>query len=66
MLTLSSKCPVYTVLLLSIKSSSKASLVTISPIKEFNPTFVMIAARGTSDNAARYAQYLFSMFFLYV
>lgn len=28
-------------------------------IKAFNPTFVCIAARGTSDNAARYAQYLF-------
>lgn len=27
-------------------------------IREFNPTFVTIAARGTSDNAARYAQYL--------
>jgi glucosamine--fructose-6-phosphate aminotransferase (isomerizing) len=28
-------------------------------IRDFNPTFVVIAARGTSDNAARYAQYLF-------
>src|SRR5262245_48811516 len=27
-------------------------------IREFNPAFVMIAARGTSDNAARYAEYL--------
>ena len=27
-------------------------------IRDFNPTFVMIAARGTSDNAGRYAQYL--------
>lgn len=27
-------------------------------IRDFNPSFVMIAARGTSDNAARYAQYL--------
>lgn len=27
-------------------------------IHAFNPTFVLIAARGTSDNAARYAQYL--------
>jgi len=27
-------------------------------IREFNPTFVCIAARGTSDNAGRYAQYL--------
>ena len=28
-------------------------------IRRFNPEFVVIAARGTSDNAARYAQYLF-------
>ena len=28
-------------------------------IRDFNPTFACIAARGTSDNAARYAQYLF-------
>ncbi len=28
-------------------------------IDAFNPPFVCIAARGTSDNAARYAQYLF-------
>ncbi len=28
-------------------------------IKEFNPTFACIAARGTSDHAALYAQYLF-------
>jgi glucosamine--fructose-6-phosphate aminotransferase (isomerizing) len=27
-------------------------------VREFNPTFVSIAARGTSDNAARYIQYL--------
>jgi len=27
-------------------------------IRNFNPVFVLIAARGTSDNAARYAQYL--------
>jgi glutamine---fructose-6-phosphate transaminase (isomerizing) len=27
-------------------------------IRAFDPAFVMIAARGTSDNAARYAQYL--------
>ncbi len=27
-------------------------------IREFNPAFVMIAARGTSDNAGRYMQYL--------
>ena len=28
-----------------------------SAIHQFDPTFVMIAARGTSDNAGRYAQY---------
>ncbi|PJF21102.1 MAG: glucosamine--fructose-6-phosphate aminotransferase [Phototrophicales bacterium] len=28
-------------------------------IRAFDPAFVVIAARGTSDNAARYAQYLF-------
>jgi glucosamine--fructose-6-phosphate aminotransferase (isomerizing) len=28
-------------------------------IRNFNPTYIAIAARGTSDNAARYAQYLF-------
>ncbi len=28
-------------------------------IRTFDPVFVTIAARGTSDNAARYAQYLF-------
>ncbi len=27
-------------------------------IRQFNPVFVLIAARGTSDNAGRYAQYL--------
>lgn len=27
-------------------------------IREFDPAYVLIAARGTSDNAARYAQYL--------
>ena len=30
-------------------------------IQEFDPTFVCIAARGTSDNAARYAKYLFGI-----
>lgn len=28
-------------------------------ISEFDPVFICIAARGTSDNAARYAEYLF-------
>jgi len=30
-------------------------------IGQYQPRFVMIAARGTSDNAARYAQYLFGI-----
>lgn len=30
-------------------------------IREFNPAFIYIAARGTSDNAARYAQYIFNI-----
>jgi glutamine---fructose-6-phosphate transaminase (isomerizing) len=30
-------------------------------IRDFNPAFMYIAARGTSDNAARYAQYLFGI-----
>jgi glucosamine--fructose-6-phosphate aminotransferase (isomerizing) len=29
-------------------------------IRAFDPAFVVIAARGTSDNAARYAQYIFA------
>lgn len=31
-------------------------------IQRFQPTFVYIAARGTSDNAARYAQYLMGVY----
>jgi glucosamine--fructose-6-phosphate aminotransferase (isomerizing) len=31
-------------------------------IREFNPAYVYIAARGTSDNAARYAQYLMGVY----
>lgn len=30
-------------------------------IHQFDPAFVVIAARGTSDNAARYAQYAFAV-----
>jgi glutamine---fructose-6-phosphate transaminase (isomerizing) len=32
--------------------------VTAAKIKEFGPEWALIAARGSSDNAARYAQYL--------
>src|SRR5688500_7423608 len=31
-------------------------------IRDSKPAFVMIAARGTSDNAARYAQYTLGIF----
>ncbi len=31
-------------------------------IRAFDPAFISIAARGTSDNAARYAQYLFGSY----
>ncbi len=31
----------------------------VNAIKAFDPAYVCIAARGTSDNAGRYAQYLF-------
>lgn len=34
----------------------------VAAIRAFDPAFVCIAARGTSDNAARYAQYLFGSF----
>ena len=30
-------------------------------IRDYNPAYIVIAARGTSDNAARYAQYLFGV-----
>ncbi len=30
-------------------------------VRDFDPAFVLIAARGTSDNAGRYAQYLFGI-----
>ena len=33
--------------------------IVAGAIKAFDPVFACIAARGTSDNAARYAQYLF-------
>lgn len=39
------------------EQSENAALIA-EKIRAFDPTFVTIAARGTSDNAARYAQYL--------
>ncbi len=39
--------------------AESAHVVAIAgAIRDFNPAFVSIAARGTSDNAARYAQYM--------
>lgn len=43
-------------------AADSAHMVKIAQaIAEFDPAFVMISARGTSDNAARYAQYAFSI-----
>ncbi|MFP4323563.1 MAG: SIS domain-containing protein [Anaerolineales bacterium] len=33
----------------------------VAAIQAFDPTFVMIVARGTSDNAAHYAKYIFGL-----
>jgi len=41
-----------------LESETENAKKIAAHIREFNPAFVMIAARGTSDNAARYAQYL--------
>ncbi len=45
--------------LLSRESSTIAKLA--QRISDFDPIFIYIAARGTSDNAARYAQYIFNI-----
>jgi glucosamine--fructose-6-phosphate aminotransferase (isomerizing) len=37
-------------------------LTVCRSIRAFNPEWINIAARGTSDNAARYAQYLFGAY----
>ncbi|MCU0475755.1 MAG: SIS domain-containing protein [Anaerolineae bacterium] len=44
-----------------IESQLEAARTVAKAIRKFKPQFVMIAARGTSDNAARYAQYLFGI-----
>ncbi len=41
-----------------LKESLEDAHKIAKAIREFNPTFVSIAARGTSDNAGRYAEYL--------
>lgn len=45
----------------AVKNHSAASASIAAHILARDPYSVMIAARGTSDNAARYAQYLFGM-----
>ena len=43
-----------------ILESERASIEAVAAaIRERDPRYMMLAARGTSDNAARYAQYLF-------
>ncbi|MFW5708845.1 MAG: SIS domain-containing protein [Chloroflexota bacterium] len=42
-----------------IEREQDTTRAVAAAVREFNPAFVMIAARGTSDNAARYAQYAF-------
>ena len=42
-----------------IHDSMTATESVVKAIRAFDPLYVCIAARGTSDNAARYAQYLF-------
>ncbi len=39
---------------------AEASVIAAA-VRAFAPRFVMVAARGSSDNAARYAQYLFGV-----
>ncbi len=41
-----------------LERESAHVLAIAKAIRQFNPEYVVIAARGTSDNAARYAQYL--------
>jgi glutamine---fructose-6-phosphate transaminase (isomerizing) len=45
----------------AVKAQSAQSAAVAARIIEHDPHAVFIAARGTSDNAARYAQYLFGM-----
>ncbi len=45
-----------------ISEQVEATQQVVSAIQAFAPTFICLAARGTSDNAARYGQYLFGSF----
>ncbi|HEX2907240.1 MAG TPA: hypothetical protein VHO69_10300, partial [Phototrophicaceae bacterium] len=40
-----------------LAEETATTIQVAAAIRRFNPAFVCIAARGTSDNAARYAQY---------
>ncbi len=42
-----------------LNQEAKTAQQIAAAIRSFDPAFITIAARGTSDNAARYAQYLF-------
>lgn len=42
-----------------LTESMATTQTVVEAIRAFDPIYVCIAARGTSDNAARYAQYLF-------
>ncbi|HYQ40465.1 MAG TPA: SIS domain-containing protein [Polyangiaceae bacterium] len=42
-----------------LREGRDAAEATARAIRRFGPEWVMLAARGSSDNAARYAQYLF-------
>lgn len=42
-----------------LAESGAAIQKVAAAIRDYNPTFACIAARGTSDNAAHYAQYMF-------
>ena len=44
-----------------IDRESETAAQIAKAIRDFDPVFIHIAARGTSDNAARYAQYAFGI-----
>ena len=44
-----------------IEEGRPRAIAIASAIRDYRPRFVMVAARGSSDNAARYAQYLFGV-----
>ncbi len=44
-----------------LKREASTAQQIAKAIRDFDPAFIHIAARGTSDNAARYAQYVFGI-----